>query len=341
MARKAKKMENQLVFPLQDSTLDNKELPMVLNKQFKVVMSNTFALTAQRLSNYAYKFSRLMIMQIRPGDTRFLTYKTNMADLARLFGIRDATSLYRKFTDVSKELMNWKMHLESDPNDKSPTPKKKNFIDINVFSFCSYANGTIIARLNPDLAPYLMELKKYYMQFPIDDILTLTSTYPGRLLELIFAITTEKLDEDHPHTVIQTKPILIDELRSHFVMDYVSEETGEWVHEYTTMPSLRKFVDRCCKEMTEKSAYSLNFQTIKEGRKVIAFTFKLQYTTNKLVTKETMTITELKKLVDVGNFPKPTMEDIEKLMEKGRLQASLTKKEKEMLNEFVIEGVEE
>lgn len=337
MARKkTSPMENQMVFPLSDVVLDNKELPMVLNKQFKVVMSNTFALTAQRLSNYAYKFSRLMIMQIRPGDTRFLTYRTNMADLARLFGIKDATSLYRKFSEVSSELMNWKMHLESDPSEKSPTPKKKNFIDINVFSFCSYANGTVIARLNPDLAPYLMELKKYYLQFPINDILTLSSTYPGRLLELIFATTTEKLDEDHPHTVIQTREISIEDLRNHFVMDYINEDTGEWVHEYTTMPTLRKFVDRSCKEMTEKSAYTLNFQTVKVGRTVVAFTFKLQYTANKIKSKEQMTITELKKLVDFGCMPAPDEKDIKEMMQSGVLQSTMTKKEEKMLDSFLL-----
>ncbi len=159
---------------------------MCLNEENYVVMSNDLIKGKSNLSLNELKLLRMTIMQIMKEDTDFLTYQVSIVELAKSLGISrqnlyvevmemcslgiSRQNLYVEVMEMCKHLMQEIVFI----GDGNPKHKWEMF---QWCSRCKYDDGIITIRLHDDLKPYLLELKKHYTQYMLQDILILKTVY--------------------------------------------------------------------------------------------------------------------------------------------------------------------
>ena len=120
-------------------------------------------------------------------------------------------------------------------------------------------------KFNDDMRPFILDIYKGYKKYgftkvEMQQVFALDSAYAMRLLELILQYNGKKKDG------IITRNITIDELRKK-----LSVPAGS----YKRMKDLRKNVlDLPINEIERKTNYTITYETIKEGRSIVAIEFK-------------------------------------------------------------------
>ena len=78
---------------------------LVLNKDFKIVMSNSMVKGKQDvLTLWQHKIFRLLISQIKPSDKGLETYTCKITDLAEYLGMKPK-SMYGDINELTDKLM--------------------------------------------------------------------------------------------------------------------------------------------------------------------------------------------------------------------------------------------
>lgn len=174
MARKKNDivMDGQLCFNLSTNTSNY------------VVQSNALVLAKQSLKLNSAKIMRVLIMQIQPHDDDFKTYQITITELAKLLGVA-RSNLYRDIDGITDELMKSQIVLRPSDYDVSRKNEKR-FVKLQWVDACGYDDELGLAiKINPILKPYLLNLKERYTQYPLEDILSMKSSYAIRIYELI------------------------------------------------------------------------------------------------------------------------------------------------------------
>ena len=221
----------------------------------KVVMHNDLIRSKSELSLNEIKLLRLTIMQIMKGDMDFMTYEIPIVELAKLLNI-DNHNLYRDIQDMCIHLLKEVVLI----GDGNPRHKWNAFQWV---SSCKYNDGMITIRLHDDLKPYLLELKGLYTQYLLEDVLMLKSVYSIRIYELIREAMRGK--SYHADNVVSV------ELSMAMIRKATNTETL-----YKRYSSFQTYViDKAMNEINEKLNMHIDYQTVKEQRKIVGFIFTI------------------------------------------------------------------
>ena len=235
------------------------ETEMCLNEENYVVMSNDLIKGKSNLSLNELKLLRMTIMQVMKEDTDFLTYQVSIVELAKSLGIA-RQNLYVEVMEMCKHLMQEIVFI----GDGNPKHKWEMF---QWCSKCRYNDGIITIKLHEDLKPYLLELKKHYTQYVLQDILLLKTVYSVRMYELIVEEMKSRVYADK----IATVELSIDTIRK--------ATNTEDKYEQTAMLKVR-VIDSSIAEINEKLGYHITYVPIKRSRKIVGYRFTVESKNN-------------------------------------------------------------
>lgn len=157
---------------------------MILNKDFKVVMSNELVKGEQDVMTlWQHKVFRLLISQIRPSDTGLETYSCKVTELAEYLGMKPK-SIYGDIDELTNKLMQAFIKIKESSNGRR---KRENWLKVSLVSICSCTNGILTIRLNDQIKPFVLQQKGFYTQYEIGSILKFKSVYSIRLYEVLLA----------------------------------------------------------------------------------------------------------------------------------------------------------
>lgn len=128
---------------------------LVLNKDFKIVMSNSMVKGKQDvLTLWQHKIFRLLISQIKPSDKGLETYTCKITDLAKYLGMKPK-SMYGDINELTDKLMQAFIKINT-----GGIGNRESWLKINLISSCSCNNGILTIRLNDDVKPFCFATKR-------------------------------------------------------------------------------------------------------------------------------------------------------------------------------------
>jgi plasmid replication initiation protein len=152
--------------------------------------------------------------------------------------------------------------------------KNNSFIKMPLFQRISFQNGDILARFNPDLKSFLLNLKANFTQYKIDEFLILPSIYSQRIFEYLMSwhscsetiISIEAL-----HNMLNT-PLTFQKDFTHMRL---------------------RVLDKAYKDINERTSLKYEWEALKTKNKVTAIRFIFSQENRMVIQKET-----IKKLTD-------------------------------------------
>lgn len=243
MGRGQKQIEGQMV------------LDFCLDKDYYVVQANELITGKQALKLNSAKLIRAAIMQVVREDEELKPYIIKIKDLAELLSV-PASNIYRDVEDIVKDIRENPVFI------KVADEKKTRWIEIPWYSRCEYHSDIGIAlKLNPELKPYLLNLKEHYTQYALCEVLTMKSVYAIRIFEMLQSkIMGQAVDGTHVVLTVQ-------EIR----------EACDCEDKYPAFGNFRdKVLSVAAREIERATTYNLSFTYQKNGRRVVAIDFFMQ-----------------------------------------------------------------
>lgn len=222
----------------------------------KIYMSNDLIKSKSNLSLNEIKVLRMAIAQIFRKDTDFNTYKVSITELAKALNI-SRSNIYAEIDKITTNLLREIVYI----GDGNPKHKWRKF---QWCSCCEYENGVLTIRLHDNLQPYLLELKKYYTHYMIEDIITLKSVYSIRLYELM------------KEAMMSREAYADKEVNIYISLETIRKATNT-EDIYTKIAHIKeKVIDKAVNEINEKLNYYVTYEDVKESRKIVGFNFNIK-----------------------------------------------------------------
>ena len=164
----------------------------------------------------------------------------------------DINSSYKKLQKACKKLMKTSIVLNK--------LESKHLWEINVCSSALYnqGEGRVTIKFTDDILPYLSQVRDRFVLYNLKEISSFRSIYTTRLYELV---------QEFKETGWMVRSV--DQLRNCFAV-------GNKFKYYNDLK--RKTFGHACKEINDTYGLDLQFEEIKEGRKVVAIRFTFNKT---------------------------------------------------------------
>jgi len=213
-----------------------------------------------KLNTSEIKFILTAIAQIDVDDDDFQEYEIKVSELEQRLQTEQNETRLKQF---AKRLLSKPLEIPTDDG----------WAVFNWFSKIQYVRGQakFIVRIDKDLKPYLLELKKRFVKYNLKYILPLTSNYSIRIYQLLKEY--QKL-EKRTFTVTELQELL-QVPKSLKIYNRFKEKVLKVAHE-----ELKEH----CDIYFEKIDYKLGTE-IKQGKKVTEIVFKIK-TNKELLEKE-------------------------------------------------------
>jgi len=119
---------------------------------------------------------RMLIAQIKPTDEDFKTYRIEVADFARFFGITH-NSIHEQIEKSARALREREILIR----------KGKSWLSTGWLSHAEYIEGSgyIEVSFHAKLKPYLLGIQKYFTKYDLKNLVNFRSGYAIRLFELL------------------------------------------------------------------------------------------------------------------------------------------------------------
>ena len=222
-----------------------------------VVKSNDLVEARYRLSLQESHVILWLLTQIRPDDEDFKTHRLDIVGYANMAGL-NAKGQYRELEKITERLMKRILKI------KEITLKdKKTTLQVAWLSSAKYHHGEgyVSLRFDPELKPYLLQLKSQFTRINIADAMGFKSIYALRIFELL--VQVEK---------IGYRKMSVSELR---------EWCGIGKDEYELYKDLKKrALNRAKIEINAKTDYEIDFVEIKTSRKVTDLEWTIKHKTH-------------------------------------------------------------
>lgn len=129
-----------------------------------------------RLGVVEQKIILCLASNIQPNDSDFKTYTLPIKEFNKLLGLK-GTPKYTELRQITKELMQKVFEVRIN----------KKVIQVAWLSYVAYneSEGAIDIRFDPFLRPYLLELKKEFTSYKLENVVKLKSSYAIRIYELL------------------------------------------------------------------------------------------------------------------------------------------------------------
>lgn len=191
-----------------------------------------------------------MISFIEPNDKDFLTYKTSISDFALLLNV-EKKYIFREIDGIVKRLLTRVIQIETSTGWK-------------MFQWVSYAEANIeknslLLKFHDELKPYLLDLRKRFTSFRLQEVINLKSVYSIRIYQLLTEYHNKgKLVFLYP----------LSDLRNMLL--------GDKSKKYTRFKDFRvNVLEKSQSELNKKSKFSFTFEAIKEKRKITKIEFSI------------------------------------------------------------------
>ena len=149
------------------------------DKALTVRQSNSLIDASYRIASVGEgRLIRALIAQISPSDEDFKLYRVSVVDFARLFDITGEAA-YEQIKKAADELTSRKIKIENE----------KGWLFMNWLSSAEYfrGKGFVELRFEQKLKPYLLQLKGYFTQYELENVVSFKSAYSIRIYELLKA----------------------------------------------------------------------------------------------------------------------------------------------------------
>tara|TARA_B110000091_G_C13749377_1_gene446959 strand:+ start:388 stop:1383 length:996 start_codon:yes stop_codon:yes gene_type:complete len=239
---------------------------MIKNKN--LVVSNQLVKGRYKLTREEQNFIYMMISQINKDDKKFTEYQIHINDLAN----DELTNKnYQRYREFARKIRSREIIIEDD----------KRILVSGWFSSVEYIKDTgyIRATIDEKLKPYLLELKKEFVQAKLPTLLKFNSKYTSRLFLLL------KSDFDKQKTYKKNICVIYDvvELQNRFELP---KSYSQYYRNFK-----EKFLLKSLKEINEHTELSITFDDKsthrKIGRKITSIEF--------CITRKEQTIEQFKK----------------------------------------------
>ena len=228
------------------------QLQIDLTENTKVTMRNDFASGKYDLSALEQKLVLINIASIKFEDEHFNANTFRVIDMARLLNVTPEM-LYRDLKRACDSLTNKKIYIQKEDGSWE-------FLVLVPTAKYIAKTGTVLMRLNEDAKPYLLQLKDMFTSFELSNILNLKSKYSIRIYQLMKS-----------HSYRKELIITLDDLKYRLSLDDKKQKSYRLfsnVSERVLKPAMR--------EVNDKTDITIDYETIKQGRKIYALRFKIK-----------------------------------------------------------------
>lgn len=232
----------------------SKIYPIAYDKKHFVVMSNDIIKGKQEMSLQQARIIRLLITQVVKQDKDLKTYTCRIHDLAEFLEIA-TSNLYRDVRQLCSDLLKLQVKIGTG-NPREPW---------RIFQWLQLAqydgNGNITLMLSNQIAPFVLELDKYFTQYQQANILTMQSYYAIRLYELLkMQYGINQYTSNFNFT--------IDELREYFCCE----------NKYKAFKDFRvRVIEIAVNEINSKTDLLVTPTYLKTGRTITNIDFEVHY----------------------------------------------------------------
>lgn len=215
-----------------------KALDRQIYKANELIQKSRFNLSLQQQKIVLY-----LISQIQPYDEDFKLYEFSIQDFCEVCGI-SKTGNYADLKEQIKQIRDKSIWIDL-PDGKETTLSwvEKPYIEKN--------NGTIKIRLDSDMKPFLLQLKKNFTSYELIFVLKLKSKFSIRFYELIKSIHYHDLEE-------YRREYSLDELRRLLG----AENYTRWIH------FKQRVLEPSIEEINNFTDKNLSYEIIKKGKAV-------------------------------------------------------------------------
>ena len=188
----------------------------------------------------------LMIAQLSAGDEDFGVQRIDIADLVDRSGL-SSNAYYERAAEAAEVLLDQKIFVRTDAG---------RWRGYNLLSFVEPHPGHINARFNPDMRPFLLQLKRRFTRYILGHVLRFQSPYSVRIYEMAMQF------QDIGH---RTLPL--DDLR----------ETLDVATKYPRFYDFkRRILDQAVKEIARHTDHVVTYDVVKDGRTPTAVTLHIR-----------------------------------------------------------------
>ena len=215
-----------------------------------IVKSNSLVEARYRLSLQESQIILWLLTQIRPDDKDFKLHTLEIVELAKLTGVT-VDSRYSNLRKITKQLMQRVMEIYE--------PETAEWLQVAWLSSARYQTkkGCVSLCFDPSLKPHLLKLQSHFTKIDIVDTMKIKSVHAIRVFELLLQ-----------YLIIGNRTITLEELRGY---------CGIRKDEYTLYAHLKsRVIDRAKTEINAKTEYEIDYQEIKESRKVVAIEWTIK-----------------------------------------------------------------
>lgn len=150
-----------------------------------VIQDNTFIEFPRHLNLQEQKIFLFIISSLNPQDSidsnKDCILRVFVKDFAKSIKLKTLSDGYRDMRKCIKKLQEKVLTISTIRNNKQL------YIDISILSYACYVvkEGYVDLKLNPDILPFLFELKSHFTKYKFKYIAQLSSTYAVRIYELL------------------------------------------------------------------------------------------------------------------------------------------------------------
>jgi len=214
-------------------------------KKRNIVKQNYHLVNAKyKLNTSEIKFIMTALAQIDTNDEEFQEYEIKVSELESKLQVKKNETYLKQF---AKRILSKPLEVPTDTG----------WVVFNWFSKIQYIRGEakFLVRIDKDLKPYLLDLKKRFVKYNLKYILPLSSNYSIRIYQLLKEY--EKLTR---------RTFTVDELR----------ELLQIPKSYLYADFKRKVLKVAEKELIENCDIFFEYEEIKKGRKVNEILFRIK-----------------------------------------------------------------
>lgn len=204
-----------------------------------VTKSNLLIEANYKLGVVEQKIILCLASNIQTGDSDFKTYTLPIKQFTNLLGLKGKPK-YSELKQITKNLMQKVFEVRI----------AKKLIQVSWISYVAYneSEGTVDLRFDPFLRPYLLELKREFTSYKLENVVKLKSSYAIRIYELL-----------KQYEKIQERTISISKLREMLGAEDIYPAYGNF-KQRVLLPAQ--------KELKKKTDISFQIEEIKVGRRV-------------------------------------------------------------------------
>ena len=183
-----------------------------------------------------------LISEIRPEDRDFQKYRVTIKELAKFVGLEKNKNVYRQIAEATGGMVGRLVEIGSLEDDE--------YLQVSLVSSAKYkiGQGFVDLSIDPELMPYLLDLKANFTKAYLRDLMSMKSAYSIRLYDLL-----------NQYRKVGKRSLEVDELKRMLGIENKYKLYGDF-HRRVITPSV--------KEINERTDLFVAYTERKEGRSV-------------------------------------------------------------------------